>query len=38
MLVNHDEEAISLNEVIEEFRKPETYKVSADIGKIESNI
>lgn len=38
MLVNHDEEAVSLNEVIEEFRRPDTYKVSADVGKIESNL
>jgi len=37
-MVSHDENAITLDEVIEEFRKPKTYKESTNIRRIEVNL
>ena len=34
-MINQDGDAISPDEVIDEFRKPQTYKEGADLHKVE---
>lgn len=37
-MVSHDDEAVPMSEVIDEFRRPQTYKEKVDLNRIESSL
>ena len=37
-LIENENEVVTLEEVIEEFRRPKTYKASTDVRKMEQKI